>query len=451
MVPLYVTGKALAHHLSLPYDITTLYSSRSLDLFLGALLAIIFYLMARSVGFSARVGAVLTLIFALATPAWPDAQSALEQTQVDLFLLVAVYALWRFQLSGLRRRRWLVGAGTAMGAAIFTRYDAAIYLPILIGYLTVLRARSHMWRDLVLDSFDLGLSIAPWILAVGAWNVLRYGEPWATGLHERTFGEPFFSGLFGLTVSPGKGLLWYLPLVWLLPWAGHRFYRQQPGLATLCAVLIATPLVFYSTVLYWHGDPAWGPRYLYTALPYLILPLGSLLQSWRQRAAAMKGALIALVCLSLVIQVSAVSMTQWRFWYRIEAAEEHTAHPFRWGAQYYHYYWNVGQSPILLQIDNVYQVLRLQALGDQGYRLTTRPAHLASNPANNYPINTVSFWWADTRHPLLGSRTRYTIAAGLGGLGLVAFIGLVVAVLRETTSRPRPVHGLELAAAEPNR
>jgi hypothetical protein len=282
----------------------------------------------------------------------------------------------------------------------------------------------------VVDALTFGLGAAPWFAAVAIWNWVRFGSPFLTGLHERTFGEPFWSGLLGLTVSPGKGLLWYAPLVSLLPWAVPGFVRRTKPLTVLLAAIVLVPLFFYAQVLYWHGDPAWGPRYLYTSLPYLILPLGEILQAWSRRALALRGALLVLTAASLVLQVCAVSVTQWRYWYRLEVVQQRAAHantwtgtPFYWGASHYRYYWHLDQSPIPFQIDNVYQVLRLAA-GDQRYRLTARPDPYVSNPADNYPVNELAFWWVDTRHPLLGQRTRDGIALALLAMSALATLAL---------------------------
>ena len=426
MVPLYIAGRFLAHHLGLPYEVTTLYSSRSLDLFLGTFLVVLFFLMAHSVGYSLRASLLVSVVFGLATPVLPDAQSALEQTQVDLCLLLSVFALLTFVKSGLHNRRWLVLAGCAAGFGFFTRYDFALFVPILALYLVAMRTVDNRIR---LAAGDLGAFIAgllPWAVMLAGWNMARFGNPLQTGLHERTLGEPFIAGLLGLTVSPGKGILWYMPLIFLLPWCVGNFYRRRPSLAILMALLVAVPLLFYANVVYWHGDPAWGPRYLYTSLPYLALPLGELFTTWRARARLLQVTAALLIALSIALQASAASVTQWRFWYRLEAQEEHTSQPFRWGAAHYHYYWNVGQSPILMQFDDVYQVFRLTALGDRRYQLTARPTRCThnrcpSNPADNYPVNTLAFWWADTRHPLLGGRTRGVIA---GGLALSALLSL---------------------------
>ncbi len=434
MIPLYVAGKVIAHHLGLPYDITTLYAARSLDLFLGAALAVLFYWFAQVAGYTRQVSAVLTMVFGAATVAWPDAQSALEQTQVNLFLLFAVISISKFQQTD-SARRWLIAAGSGVGLAILTRYDAALYVPLLVVYILFLRWRRQELQYAARDLVVLIGSTLPFIVAIGAWNVARFGSPFTTGLHEQTLGNPFISGVVELLVSPGKGVLWYLPLVFLLPWAIPRFFRRQADLAILCTLLTLLPLAFYANVQYWHGDPSWGPRYLYVAVPYLILPLGEILRNWSGRARPIRLFAVVLVLISLALEVSAVSVTQWRFWYRLEALQQQSANanawtgqPFRWGAQHYHYYWNIKESPIVLQVDDLYQVARL-TLGQERFRLTAKPdPFVSSNTALLYPVNSLGFWWTDTLHPLLGQRARDALAALLSLLVLASFGAILVCV-----------------------
>jgi hypothetical protein len=216
-----------------------------------------------------------------------------------------------------------------------------------------------------------------------------------------------------------------------------------PALAALFAALVLVPLLFYANVLYWHGDPAWGPRYLYTALPYLVLPLGEILCRWRATAASLRVAFVALSLVSLGVQLEAISVTEWRFWYRLEVMQQRhvdaaawSGQPFHWGATRYHYYWNVRQSPLFIQLDNVYQVLRLDAGADR-YLFTGRPDPYVSNPADRYPINSLAFWWADTKHPLFGDKTRWTLALLLAGGAGLSLLGLWRATASERQSERR--------------
>lgn len=458
-VPLYILGQVLAQGINLHFDVGTvnvvaLYASRSLDLILGALLAAVFYLMAVSIGYRRNAAVVLTLVFGLATAAWPDAQSALEQTQVDLCLLLAVLAEWTFVRRGMTNRWWLVLTGAALGFGVLTRYDFALYLAPTVLFPVAVRfaggSRGVLWRSFK-DVVAAAVGVVPGFLLIGLWNWARFDSVFTTGLHERTFGEPPLLGLASLLVSPGKGLIWYIPILFLLPWAVPAFVRRVPALSLLFFALFLFPVMFYATIFYWHGDPAWGPRYIYVAIPYLVLPLGEIVERWRSRAGLLKAAAVALVAASFVLQVAAVSVTQWRFWYHQEVLRQRTANadlwtgqPFHWGPRRYHYYWSIPESPIIQQFVDLYQVIRLDA-GDNHYLLTGQPDPYVSSPVPNYPVNTLLFWWTDQRHPVLGPRTRGGLAILLGLAGLASLIALVLSMTRpplagrRSTPRERPV------------
>jgi hypothetical protein len=288
------------------------------------------------------------------------------------------------------------------------------------------------------DAAVFVLALAPWLLALAGWNAARFGSPFLTGLHEQTFGGNPISGFLGLTISPGKGLVWYVPIVFLLLWTFRGFVNRSSRAAVLFAAMIAAPVLFYSTILFWHGDPSWGPRYVFIALPYLTMPLGEILVSWRMRSPWLRLAIIGVVGASLAIQLAAVSVTQWRYWYHLEAQQQQITHasawtgqPFRWGAAHYHYYWNVRQSPLLVQFYDVYQVARLD-LGDGAYRLSAPvDPWVHSNPAADYPVNAFAFWWADPIHPLLSATARDILALVLALCGLCALAGIGVTIMPE--------------------
>lgn len=440
MIPLYQLGRLVAAGFALSPDLTTRYTTRSLDLLLGAVLAVALFYLALGLGYSRRVAVAVALILAFATPAWPDAQSALEQTQVNLFLLLAVFSSWRAARE--TRPTWsLVAAGAAVGAAVVTRYDALLYLPVIGLYPVLVRYVRLSARAAVRDLLLYTLAFLPFAAIDLLWNWARFGSPFTTGLQQRTIGEPPWLGAAGLLISPGKGLLWYMPLVFLVPFAVRPFYRRTGSFAFSLLAVALVPLAFYANVLYWHGDPSWGPRYLYTALPYLVLPLGELLSRWPRLPLPGRAAIAGLVGAGLILSVAAVSVTQWRFWYRLQARQQSTENlaawtgaPFHWGPQAYSYYWTPRDSPILIQLDDLYQVVRLDVLGDRRYELQAQPDPWVSNPAVSYPVNTLNFWWADVRHPLADARARATLASLLLLLATAALAALLLLLRRPETA-----------------
>ena len=370
MIPLYLLGRRLAGlaHTDCAAPVAppiVLLTCKLLGPLLGALLAMLCYATARLLAYRRRVALALTALLAFGTALWPDVHSNLEHTMESLFLLAAAYAALRYtavSAVGLRRsgegRLWLVVMGLAAGLVFVTRVAGVIALPLLAVYLLLLhrRQRPRAWRrPLAHDLALFGLGVLPAVVVNATYDALRFGSPLLTNpptKPDHSLGFPPWLGLPDLLVSPGKGLLWYTPAVLLLVLAARPFWRRCPLPATLCALLCGGYLLFYSNVTYWHGDPAWGPRYLYATLPYLILPLGEVFARWRTYRLPLRGVLVGVLAASLLVQFSAVSVSYWRHWHYIYGYHYDQVENHSWG-QNLNYFWAPEQSPVLLSLTGI--------------------------------------------------------------------------------------------------
>src|SRR5207302_7508561 len=96
---------------------------------------------------------------------------------------------------------------------------------------------------------------------------------------------PLLEGLYGFFLSPGKSLFLYAPIVLVGLVAVPFAPRPQRAAVALLVALGAVNVAFYARYYQWHGDHAWGPRYLVMTIPFFALPLAPLLDRVRwQRA-----------------------------------------------------------------------------------------------------------------------------------------------------------------------
>lgn len=130
----------------------------------------------------------------------------------------------------------LAFAGVVLGAALLTKYSAAIYLPVWVGYLAA-RGRARHW-------FSLAAPLVLFALWCG-WSAWRYGEVHPRILIERVPGHETSAALVQRLMPAAVFLGGSMPAAFLLLWARGWRGKVVPtlaGLATLIAALMATPV-----------------------------------------------------------------------------------------------------------------------------------------------------------------------------------------------------------------
>ncbi len=240
----------------------------------------------RRLNWTRALSMTTALIFGLLTMAWPYAQSYFSDPVSGWGLFAAAYGLIAYSQSG--RKHYLVGAGVAWSIAYLTRTINLMTLPIYtLGLLLVLRpAFTHLgtalperlrrafwcwWRPVVTFAIPV---VAAGLLSLW-WNWARYGSIWDTGYVEtETFSADWVFGLFGLTVGPARGIIWYNPILLLAVPGAVWFWRYQRRILLLSIALISLYFVVYAKWYMWHGGYSWGPRFVVPMVPFLSLLAG---------------------------------------------------------------------------------------------------------------------------------------------------------------------------------
>jgi hypothetical protein len=477
LIPLYMLGRKLAGLAHTDCDSAVappivFLTAKLLDPLLGALLCVLFFATARLLGYTLRTSLALTLLLAFGTALWPDVLSNAEHTMESLFLLAAAYAALRYTLARRKSRLWVLAMGVAAGLVFVTRVAGIIALPIFALYLLVLhrRWRPMGWKRPFLSDFMIfSTGALPAVVINAVFDVLRWGSPFRTGPYpDQSFGYPPWLGIPNLLISPGKGLVWYVPALLLVPVVARPFWRRCPLPTILFGIICGVYLLFYANVNYWHGDPAWGPRYLYSILPYLILPLGELWRRWLAYWRPARGLVVGVLAASFLVQFSAVSVSYWRHWRYIYAYHYDQVENHAWG-QNLNYWWHPEQSPIVTSLAGLYDIT--QKYVDQAPLLQHPADERLSNPYESCIFrvfgqasiclsdldelryggnwNTFTMWWLHS-YPWWSNARVIHLALGLlalflaSGGTLLALLAVIAARRRAPPSAPpsgpRDVH-----------
>ena len=226
---------------------------------------------------SPRWALALVLLYFLGTSVRTIASQALWQ-HAGVHLTVA-FALW-LVLSPRPFALWReFAAGAALGYGTVVRQTTGLLVP----FLPAARIRAT-----VLAFIGAAIGVTPLLV----YNALAFGNPLEQGYGTKPFDTSPLIGLYGLLVSPSRGLFVYEPymifafatIVLLKP--GRDFLELR--LLSLVYAWAATAIL-YSTYAEWWGGRVFGPRFLDDLAPMLFALLAwgighGLLTRWPARA-----------------------------------------------------------------------------------------------------------------------------------------------------------------------
>ena len=203
-------------------------------------------------------------VYAFGTLTWTVAGQALWQHSGAMLALVV-------GLLALTDRR-LVLAGVALATMVAFRPSAPV---IVLCLLPLVGRKPADWLRLVGGAL-------PVAIALGAFNTFVWGGPLRQGYESgdrpggiHAFGGSLPEGLGGLLVSPGRGIIWYSPVL-VLGIVGAFVGWQRP-LVRWSAVAAGVYLLLMSRFTDWWGGEAFGPRLLIETFPLLIILLAAAL------------------------------------------------------------------------------------------------------------------------------------------------------------------------------
>ncbi len=318
-IPPFLLGDRIATFFEPRYrDFLTRAAVTSLSTVATAGAGVAFACLARELGASPRGATLLGLLYGTTTIAWPYAKYFWSEPLAALLLTATILCAVR-AAHAVDVRGWSV-TGLVLGLGVATRPGLLVCLPVLGLYLASaalqVAGSRQRWCVLARAGAALGAGLAGPALLIGLYDVVRFGSLLELGYGSlanllasprREDDGNVLLGLYGATLSSGKGVFLYSPLLIASVAALPALWRRAPRECLLLAGTVAAQLVLFGSLGTWYGESAWGSRYLVPLTPCLLAPLAA----WSgdvQRATRRRYALVAATSgLGLVVQLFAVA------------------------------------------------------------------------------------------------------------------------------------------------
>jgi hypothetical protein len=309
-MPLYLAGYATAKVLPVsPVQVELLLRAAvsCTSALLAGWLAIMFYGFCRAYLLERRRALAMTIALIFGSFLFPYFKTFLKEPLLILCLLGGVRGVWEAVRTSDSRRP-LIRAGMFLGYGILTKLVFVVsVIPVLVYLVVEMNSRERSFKQKSDDLLAFGIPI----LLVGfggngLYNILRFGNPFTLGYSSGTsFTTPLITGLFGLLLSPGKGLFWFAPICILLLWAFKPFWQVNRREASCIAGIVALNLIMYGLYTAWGGDGSWGPRYLAPLVPLLLLPVAVYFEKAKP---LMRRITAGLIVLGVLVQIGGTAV-----------------------------------------------------------------------------------------------------------------------------------------------
>ena len=433
-VPFYAAGKIFGRY---PENLVFL-----LNTLAGAATVALVFLFSVALGYSRRSSLAVAIFYGLGTFAWPLAKQPFDHVVETLFVLLSVYFMYRQASENTIIR--LILSALCLGIAMNTRLVSILALPALLVMMGAGCDAKCGFADnskVFFRKMVIFMSVLlPFAGLVLWYNYHRFGSIFETGfqlLAARTgldffSGTPLLIGLKGFLASPGKGFFYYSPIAVFFFYTIIPFYKKHRWTAISFILLIVSYLLFLSGNVYWHGDWAWGPRYLLAITPFIILPIAELLDSdlWKRKTPAFILPVCLVFVLSILIQVAAISVHFYNYFNRLHF-EQNVRFTIVQGEGIPRIvepppevYFDWTKSPILAQFKEIKKI---------GAEITNyRFVELPQNATNLEEIKAqplmhmFDFWWVQmyfVHHSYAGFIVLpvFSIVAGICGFQIIRF------------------------------
>lgn len=283
----------------------------------GALVLAVLFAFYRRLGLAPGAALGWTAVAGFATLLWPASTTTYDQIFHGLVALTALRLA--FEARERRSLAWAAAGGLVAGV-LFHFQESYGFLVVALAIPT-LGARApgrrlpEGWTRFVL----FGAAAA-----LGLMTYYAYSRISAADIVGGSYAPPYpvlrspVAGVVSLLASPGKSVFLFCPPILLAILGFGALRRDRPRLALAIAAGTVAHGLLVSSLSFFAGDWAWGPRYLVTLVPLwaVLFPFGA--------ARLRRPALAAVVAAGLAVQLLAISIDHNRYFM------ERALHPMFW-------------------------------------------------------------------------------------------------------------------------
>ena len=282
----------------------------------------VFFLVLRSYRLSFSTSIIISLLFAFSTTVWAYSQTSLNVVPAAFFILLGFYFFRKFLISSSKLN--LLISSITLGFGFLVRPDTILFIiPLFFYFIFILFQRTIGYypskiKNLVIY-FPLfviplfssyGLQKFVDLIRFGAGNTLEYVGV-VNIINPAHHGVTI--GTFGMLFAPGVGLFIFAPILLTCFFSFPHFFQKHKGECILFIAILSCFILFYSQSHAWHGLNAWGERYLFAAMPFLLIPLGFSLEKFSSKRFTIL--LICLGSLGVFFNISyLVNDVSWFIW-----------------------------------------------------------------------------------------------------------------------------------------
>ncbi|MHB8545761.1 MAG: glycosyltransferase family 39 protein [Nitrosotalea sp.] len=254
----------------------------------------IFFLICRTFNYSEKTSLILSLLYGMSTLVWAYSKTSLNSVPVTAFILLGYWFFRRHQKT--KSIPSLLLCTTSLGFGYLIRMEVIfIIAPLFILLLLDFRGNGKKLKKLfafilpiigafMLQKFIDYLNFGSQGVGVASGSTSRI----TTLTHLICMSDQWsctvlYEGSLGLLFSPGVGLLIFAPILFTIFFSFPEFYKKNKKEFYLFIVILAVFLWYFGQTDAWHGLNAWGPRYLFPIIPFLLLPLGTSIEKRGRR------------------------------------------------------------------------------------------------------------------------------------------------------------------------